>query len=66
MRTPAEILELSQLPTEPCARGLRPRNITPSAGGSDTTVTQVLETEQVERSIFMKVSKKPDYVTSAK
>ena len=54
--TPAEILELSQLTTEPYARGLRPRNITPIAGGSDT-VTQVLGTEQVERSIFMKVSK---------
>ena len=52
MRMPSEILELSQLTTEPHGRGLRPRNITPTPSGRETVVTEVLETEQVKRSIF--------------
>ena len=36
----AEILELNQLTSEQYARGLRPRNITPTAGGSNTTITE--------------------------
>ena len=47
-----QILELSQLSTELHGRGLRPRSITPTPGGPERAVTEVLETEQVKRSIF--------------
>lgn len=40
------ILELRQLATESHARDLRTRNITPTSGGPETTVTKGLETEQ--------------------
>ena len=46
-------LETSQLNTESYARSLRLKNITPTPGGPETTVTEVLETEKVHnRSIF--------------
>lgn len=50
---PAEILELSQFTIEPYARGLTPRNVTPTKGGSDTTIPDVLETEQVKKKSIM-------------
>ena len=44
--------ELSQLTTKLHVWGLRPRNITPTLGDLETTVTKVLATEQVKRCIF--------------
>lgn len=54
LRSKSEILGLSQLTTEPYARGLTPRNITPSPGDPETTVTEVLETEQVKTKLLHK------------
>ena len=46
------MLELSQLTTKQCARGLRPRIIPSTPDGLETTITEVLETEQVKGSFF--------------
>ena len=45
--------------TEPYARGLKPSNIAMIPGGQETTVTEVLETEQVKE-----VYPKRNYVIS--
>lgn len=47
-----DAIDARTLLIEPYAQGLTPRNIKLTQGCPDTTVTDVLETEQVKRSRF--------------